>query len=540
MPKSKLKKSNKSSVQPLYVPESFPWPIPEQYAGQPVNLNKVSKNPYEGLERASGAESINADIRAIANEVQRQQEVALGMTVVTHRADLENVAKMSLSSACNKMASREGIEKFFIMDQDGKRVFVGMVGAGALQSLGSFTPEIHDELESIRKSNSAANGRHLQTLTDSLNLPDGGLIFETGAGADYERMSKLSEYAKGRNGVAVCHDLPPAASRTSVEHLDDVPYISLPHRKEFLVPALSKSPRPKIVTLKDTVSSTAFGSMAEIVKMANAIDAQKIVFSQSLNVASASNVLPQYLKPGDPAFQKFIHNNLMKQMDVLSGKDSDVINAVVEMYGNYFLETFYKIIMEYIRYTLMLIGKKEGYKYGNTMVCSDVVELEKEAALKLLSQRAPHLIEPFNQGDFNSLELGPFGIGVANVARIEKDKLRFVNKQFHMTLSKNPVDAHDNVSSSGQKVRTLRNDELLYEVSEKPVDEKILMQKMKLGRNVRDRVDRVTDSQIKKIFNVAATGVMELVVNEYGHKVGALYGKYPQFTQKLKSVYCKK
>jgi len=510
--------------------------IPTEYIGKPVRSPEVTKNPYDGLESITGCENEHLDIRAIADEVRNQQDRALGITVVTAEPITKGFPP-SFRSSLQEMTNRKGVERFFVMDQNGIQSYMCHVKLpGAFQILGAFTPDIHDSLDNIRSSLGPMNERHTNTALNIINCPQNGLIFETGAGADYERMKAIDRQAKERNGVVICHDIPTAAARAAETELDGIPFIALPARSELLGPALRKSPRPKIITLKDTISSIPFGGMEQLIKTAKEVDAQKIVITQSLNVSANSNVYPQNMKPGDPIFfQTMMKLLMMNNPKLLLSKDPKT-EFLKQVSGQKAYENCYLITMEFIRLYMIMLAQNIGLTNNCTYVVDDSVELDNDAAVLYLDNQFPEITPMFKEGEFNTLSVGPFGRFVTRTQGIPAGKLSLKCRQFSLELSKQPSNPNEVRPQPGQKITVLRENQLLREVSKKTVGEEKIDSKICLTASSGEALPDVSDSD----YHEAATGgrraILSLIFNDYG-KLGLPYDKYPLIEKRIKRAY---
>jgi len=413
--------------------------IPVGYEGRPVTTGNVTRDPYGALDKVSGCESENPEIRQIGDITRDLQERLLGITIVSEHKLTDDLQMDEISRAQKEMAGRTD-SLYFATDQDGESYFMGNVHAphGILQSMGSFSPEIHDKLDDYRAIERNAGDRHMDSVLSLLKMPAAPLIIETGAGKDFERIKKLGEFAEKRQGIVVCHDLPPAAARYAGTQDNEFVYLSLPHRHEVLSQAFERNPRPKVITLKDTLSSMSGGSIDQVLLTAAELDADMICATQNLNVANHSNLMPDGFRPNDQNFAGFLMNIALQNFHLFTETDS---NFTMKVFVKQVCNAIYNIMMELIRARFMY-GAEDFAKLKNRVVLSSTSEsiIDANEALGYLTKYFPEFLAAFLRNDFNVMEFGPFGRELAK-EKLEPGKLRIRSNQLNFVVGKErPVD----------------------------------------------------------------------------------------------------
>ncbi len=511
----------------------MPPNLPEKYIGDPIRFRGITKNPYEDLDKVSGLDHENEDMSEIGQQTRELQEKLLGITVLTPPPRILQTRIPEIKEAQQKMRERLKKGTYYFMDEDGAHVYLASLLAQNLQAIGAFTPEIHNELLRKRSALLELNDHQNKVATELIDCPTNSLIIETGAGADYKRLSQLYDYAQRRKSHLICHDIPPAASRAFKNKNEDVPYLALPNQAEFLSVPFQGNLQPKFITSKDIISSMSFGSLEQLVEFGRVIDAEKMIITQSLAISPNCNMFAENFRPYD---RQFVTEalNLDKQLFGYFPKHNPqpYIHLALDQIGS----TVLNIFMEKEQQKIIQDSKNFAkMSYHNTCLTHFNRNIEGDQAIQYLATYFPEYLDPYLRNEFNLLYLSPFGIRFFKVAHIPKGTLNVTNSQFNLVLSKKPFakkliseEEHQSVTNIAEN--DILTPTLLQEI--RPAESLARYNNQNIGTKVKNI--NTASSQFSALIKAAQKVGIRMVFEVYANKLGLFHhASLPEKNKKM-------
>lgn len=434
------------------------FPIPEVYVGQPVEMEGVILNPFRDLDNVSGCDDSDPNIAALGTRTREMQKKMLAITGVT-RGNLADCHGEDIRSLTTRLMARLTPNGgCFVMGEEGADLYMGsresLLRELPLQIVGGFGAGVTDGLESRRELLGDLTARHLATDIALLDLPKGALLIETGAGADYERLRLLRDHALSRGSRFVAHDPTPAAARDVSGQVEGIPYLALPHRREFLAETLKDAQGPKVITLQNVISSMAFGTIDELLTVAGLIEADRMVISQSLAVSQYTNMIPDGFHAGERGRESYILERLMREGLIGPTQDQRKTNFTMTLVSMQARNTMEMLLMEIARMQIQIGASKiSNMPHNRTLISEQNKEMDPGQARAWLEKFRPGLLLDFERGTFNTLTTGPFGERCAKEPDVPGGELRLKSIRFTLELSRQPLSAPQFPSQRGQVVR---------------------------------------------------------------------------------------
>ncbi len=396
----------------------------------PAKLSPELRNPLAGINEH--CEQDNEEIRKLLATTASIQGRLLGLCIIV-RSDLTSILNEGQEhiQKLSQTLPRDGM--FFIMDEEGKHIFGGIPGVKVFQGMGSANAEVVEGLETYRKQMRSLPVMHTESFAEILGDTKGKLVLETGAGTDIARIKKLKEKTEAEGGLLICHDPAPYAAKLTQAVLPTVPYIATPARSELLVPILSASPRAKIITLKDTISSMTYGGLNELFFIAEQLNVEKIIMTQSLTIAPNANYFVEGAKPQSEFFDEYLMAKILKNISLFGGsRQKDLFLA----FGEQLRMSITAIMLEIVRFKILRDLQAKGYKNCETWITSKSETLPPEQAQEFLDQYDDGYYPQFLKDTFNGFEFSPFGIKFSKDATVTEKQLKITQTQFHIIASK--------------------------------------------------------------------------------------------------------
>jgi hypothetical protein len=432
-----------------------------KFDGQPLNLGNVTRTPYDGLDSISGCSDADPEIAAVGDKTRELHNKLLGITLVTEKPIGEYNIGDDLWSAIEGMRPRFSRDSLFLIgDQEGKGVFQSKFGFDIVQSIGGCDDDMNSALSDRKNMALDLVDQHLDDLCGILDCPERSLIIEMGAGVDYERMRRLFDYAQSRKGSLICHDPAPFAAKKAGENTPEIPYLAIPGVSDFLSLPLADVKRPKVITMKNVVSSLAFGQIDDVSRLAGNIGAQKIVVSQSLNIANGSNMIPEGWRSGERDNKLYMATNSLRFLPALCSNQKEAVVAVAVMALQ--ASHITNLIMMELARRRMAMGVKAFAKMdkSRTVLVKKSKMLDATQSLDYLKVFSPERVGDFESGNFSSIEVGPFGCRAVKDLSVNKGSLNLVNLQYHWEFSRLPMSNPKSGENSGD-VRVLSGEEIM-------------------------------------------------------------------------------
>lgn len=405
--------------------------IAEDHLGDPMRLPGVDANPFDNLDAASGCNSPDFDLARVGDLTREVQRGVESVTLLTHGLVNGADPKVVSSFIEREVAERVGDRLFYVASDTGEDFFQGRMGFGILQDIGSCGAFTREELLKLRNIALEVADRHDDFALRLVDSPRGGIILETGAGADFSRIKKMQEYAQRVGAKLICHDTAPLASKRSVDYLDGVPYLALPSSSELLSLPFADIGRPLTITLKDVVSSMAFGQMDELCEVAKNVGARKILVTQSLALAKQNNMFPEAWRFGSPRFAVYIVNTLLPlMMDYASsGQEVQPFFSYVALQVQHVI---WLVMMELAKRAMCRYASQTaGLKTNRIVNVEDSTVLGGRDAAEYLSRFYPEIMPGFLEGKFNRVVSSPFGRNMSRDNTVSNGNLRVSSVRTH-------------------------------------------------------------------------------------------------------------
>ncbi|MBX7144364.1 MAG: hypothetical protein K1X79_07935 [Oligoflexia bacterium] len=429
----------------MKLPPLNPITVLDPSARGPICVGDVPANhdPYQGLEIVTGCEHPDSQIRRIAESVRTQQGNAARSTIVVPEGHLVGADPGRMTELEQLALPRFGENSIFLlMDRPGAAVYQSAVRGlreGVIEGLATFSDAIHGGMDNYREMLVGLDDAHRAHLGAAIDLPEGGILLETGAGRDLSRLMELQRVALARGGRLICHDIPPAAARWAAgeERLSGVPYLALPSNIEFFSPALGVFGAPIVMTLQNTISSMSFGAVRHLAENARRIDATRIVVSQMVGMADQSNFYPDQLRPNDPMFLRCVQANIPAMLANAGVASSGLLGDLLIFCATQQALTTYRLLTAEIahRWLRSIASEGNGFRYGMNYVVVTERELRGPEVQTYLAGFQPAAAS-FYGTLFNSLSIGPFGCRFAFDERLERGALTLKSMESVCVLDK--------------------------------------------------------------------------------------------------------
>lgn len=370
-----------------------------------------------------------------------------------------------------------------------------------------------------------------------MGCPKGGIILETGAGTDYERLKKMDEYARSVGGRLICHDTAPLASHLSSSHLEDVPFLALPSSSELLSLPFADVNKPVIITLKDVVSSMAFGQIDELSIVAGNIGARKIIVTQSLGLAGdSSNMIPEGWRTNEPNYQGYLGNKVvelfLREGQGLSENSIFAISIQIQ-------HVIDLVIMELAK-RYMKIGATEfaGMNKDRIINVEENSFLDNERASEYLSKFFPNFFEAFMSGNFNKLVISPFGVHLVKDPSIKRG-LSISSIRTHWEFSK---DNFAELNTKRRKVTVGMADRVTVPKEFLSVDKEFASLQIRNAGMGGPNLENDLRGNFKRLTQIGTTIALELIFDVWGRTLRHPYLRPflgTQHEQEIRSTFLK-
>lgn len=428
----------------------------EEYHGQSVDMPGVTMDPYRDLDAPSGCNDSDPRIKKIADEARGTQERLKSITLVAPGDYHDHGFSQLHTAAMENMVPRVGEDPFFVMGERGRDVGITSrhrLRLGIIQDSGSCLEEATGMLHEYRKTLAGLDDLQLAVHEALLDLPRGGLLVDSGAGADYNRIRRLERYARERGGRLMAHDVVPEAARAGHREVPETPYLAIPGRSEFLGKLLAEHTGPTVMALQNVVSILAYTDIMEIVRLLSAGDIQKLVISQSVYMSLQSNVIPCRYHPGEQGYNAYlIYKCIQKYGDRLMQMEDKDRTAVVGLVSLQTERTMLNILMELIRHRLIQESAKQGWGHERTLVVEQSRVLDPEEAREHIKDWEGY-VESFLAGEFNSVTLGCFGTQFQTDSDVHSGHLRIRSQRFNTEISRHPLHTPEIRPQEGQNIQ---------------------------------------------------------------------------------------
>lgn len=436
----------------------------QRFNGRPVVFENDTR-PYDDLEAVQGRDHPDPIVRHIAKRTFTIQQRVLGIMMILPDRLLrqgvqtpEEVLRLDLMT--EKMQDRIGTRDFLAISESGSMMFLGNQDKKTWKILGAFTPDVHDQLEKDRQRKGDLNERHTKFLLELVHCPPNGMIIETGAGRDYARIRALDALAKAHGGVLICHDLPPLAAKTAKTYVPGVPYLILPPDAKILAyPFEGTTERPKIVTLKDTLSSMNIGSLLEFLAFLEMIKPERVLITQAHSMGNISDLIQRGMKFGDLFFLDACEKTFSLELRALfQSPYRDFLLRFLAVQADI---TRAHLLMEIHRRNVIERGKIIGLPFTKTVIVDQEKTFPQEEAVQFVKQYFPNLEEAFLEGRFNTILQGPFEKVLLSREGLPPGSLAFVSEEFTLVLMKQDDDEDLMAHQRGKELMLVPEHEFL-------------------------------------------------------------------------------
>ncbi len=391
--------------------------------------NSSTTNPFDGLEAAQGCEHDSPMVRDIANRASAQQEKCLSGSVLIDVDNLPSLPSMNSTILEAWMADTIKIgELGLLISPRGDRISQYQRSGTSPEVVAGLRKEDFEILRQQNASLTPVRGPHHRTLETLIRCPSGGIIFETGAGQDWERIKQLSLYAKKRKASLICHDVLPISAQASANAGIEVPYIALPPHSQFLgrLFASQKANVPKVMTMKNVLSSLSFESLIDLFIAAEKIGISRIVMTQTNSPATSSPIL-RSVAP--------IFNLVASNLDGSAFENDPRAKAAIDLH---FQTTFSHLAAEVVtRAVTHLATRRFEYRAAARYLEYQEVILDEGQAIQHLNSCLPNHLKAFRDGVFNVFIDSPFGGRAYFQASTPQGRLKLGYYIAHVVLEKN-------------------------------------------------------------------------------------------------------
>lgn len=394
--------------------------------GKPITIESGVTAP----QSAPLPKSIGPEMQSVYKDTQAK---ALAMTLVTRRniADSFRTIASQLFTTASARVGPQG--NFYITDCDGKNLFLGNTKhTHILQTLAA--DHVYEELASRALDIPAHPREHLLAMAD-ITIPRNGVVFETGAGADWPRIKALEYLAKERGSQLICHDLLPSITHQAAKEAPNVPYIAMPPLPELLSACLEPMRgRPLTISLKNTISSMGFGAMWNLFALAKQTNAEQVIATQSLGFSTNASVFPEGLRPMSERVSGMLIQMLLNTQRV------NPELAIVALQQAHL--TLTSVMFEIVHYYLRTFAQEAGLPYSDVYTTTDTTTISDKDNKDFLNglhfSQAKAL---WQAGEFNNLVFSPFGAHKSTQPDVKNRELKITTNQLHLRFGRKPGPA---------------------------------------------------------------------------------------------------
>ncbi|MBI4836314.1 MAG: hypothetical protein HY817_03560 [Candidatus Abawacabacteria bacterium] len=357
---------------------------------------------------------------------------ALAATAVT-RESIANCIDTVGSALYAQGRKRVGPkDNFYVLNSAGSVLYQARTNDTSFAQMLS-SAEVYAPLSDRAKGMAVHENAHVSSISDML-VPDDGVVFETGAGTDWNRIKLLDELARTKGAQLVCHDLLPVTTHEAKREVPNVPYLAMMPDPELIADCLAPWKGRKLsFTLKNTISSMAFGEMDDVFEAAKRTGAEQVVITQSLGFSPHANVFFMALRPQSIALSHMILPRLVQDGRV----PLPFMLAAVEQAHL----TLMNVMLEMTRYRLGAFAKDAGLNSHETCITEHTTILEPADDMSVLDNtNFSHSRELWQTGGFNAMAFSPFGCHKTLDPKVPRGKLKLTTQQIHLRFGKKPTE----------------------------------------------------------------------------------------------------
>jgi hypothetical protein len=184
--------------------------------------------------------------------------------------------------------------------------------------------------------------------------------------------------------------------------------------------------------MKDTLSVCSFRSLTELLYVAAELNAEKLVATQSLEIALGSNLFRPTLEPWEDTVSQFLAAEI--KINPPRSREDRLALAVAVFQGH---QSYAQIMMQLAVDYFMQTAPKFGFAELRSVVTENERVLDQPTAGAYLACHHPQLLKRFERGEFNSASSGPVGRpATAKSVGVPDGGLRVRGVQYHLELAR--------------------------------------------------------------------------------------------------------